>query len=133
MAQLIPFRAGRLTFLAGDGTQSPSVESKLVESLFAQRASLLMGASSMVLLGLLEWWRLESVFWLAWVAAILSVLAWRWRQASTFERFAERCQPQSWARRFAYGAWATGALWGIGGVIVMATTDDALARFLVIS
>ena len=38
--QLMPFRAGRLAFLAGDGTESASVESKLVESLFAQRATL---------------------------------------------------------------------------------------------
>src|SRR5438067_9080529 len=131
--QLMPFRAGRLAFLAGDGTESASVESKLVESLFAQRATLLMGASSMVLLGLLEWRRLDSAFWLGWVVAVIAVLGWRWRQARTFERFANRYQPQEWARRFAYGAWTTGALWGAGGVMVMATTDDALARFLMIA
>jgi diguanylate cyclase (GGDEF)-like protein len=127
------FGAGRFSYVAGDGTQSPSVERKLVESLFGHHATLLMGASSMVLLGMLEWWRLDSFFWLGWVGAIISILAWRWRQVSTFERFANRINPQSWARRFAYGAWATGVLWGTGGVIVMATTDDALARFLFIS
>jgi diguanylate cyclase (GGDEF)-like protein len=133
---VIPSRAFHrisLPYLAGDGTESPAIERKLAESLFAQRATLLMGAGSMVLLGLVEWWRLEGMFWPAWVAAIIAVLVWRWRQAATFQRDHSRYEPQRWARRFAYGAWATGALWGAGGVAVMATTDDALARFLLIA
>ena len=127
------FRSGRLPYLAGHGVQSPSIERKLVESLFAQRETLLMGAASMVLLGLLEWWRVGGVFWLGWAAAVVAVLLWRLRQAGAFWREAGGNPPQDWARRFAYGAWAVGLLWGSGSIMVMAMSDDTLARFLMIA
>ena len=135
--QLREFQERRLPYLADHGAHSASIERKLVESLFAQPATLLMGAASMALLGLVEWWRLGDVFWLGWTAAIVAVLAWRVRQSGTFWREAGRDEPsldpQHWARRFAYGAWVVGALWGSGSIVVMATTDDTLARFLMIA
>lgn len=127
------FRAQRLPYLAGHDAQSASIERRLVESLFTQPATLLMGAASMVLLGLLEWWRLGGVFWLGWAACIAVVLVWRIRQADTFQREASRREPRAWALQFAYGAWAVGVLWGSGSIWVMATTDDTLARFLMIA
>jgi diguanylate cyclase (GGDEF)-like protein len=127
------FRAERLPYLADHGTQSPSIERKLVETLFAQPATLLMGAAAMALLGLLEWWRLGGIFWLGWTAAVAVVLVWRVRQAGAFWREADRHPPEEWARRFAYGAWAVGLLWGSGSIAVIAMTDDTLARFLMIA
>jgi diguanylate cyclase (GGDEF)-like protein len=127
------FRAERLPYLADHGTQSPSIERKLVETLFAQRETLLMGAASMVLLGLLEWWRVGGVFWLGWCAAVVLILAWRLQQAGVFWRSADRYPPEEWARRFAYTAWAVGLLWGSGSIAVIAMTDDTLSRFLMIA
>ena len=135
--QLKELRAWRRPYLAGGGIQSASIERKLVETLFAQRETLLMGAASMVLLGLLEWWRASGVFWLGWSAAIVAVLVWRVRQAGAFWQQDSRQEPppepQGWARRFAFGAWAVGLLWGSGSIVVMVTTDDTLARFLMIA
>lgn len=127
------FHTRSLPYLAGNGRQSPSVERKLVETLFAQRATLLMGAAAMVLVGLVEWSRLHDVFWLVWAAAVIALLVLRLHEARTFERDHSRHEPKDWARRFAYGAWALGALWGSGGIVVMATTDDTLARFFLIA
>ena len=131
--KLREFQAWPRPYLAGHDVQSPSIERKLVETLFAQRATLLMGAASMVLLGVLEWWRLGGIFWLGWAVCVLLVLAWRWRQAAAFARDPTAHRPRNWARQFAYGAWAVGLLWGSGSIMVMAMTDDTLARFLMIA
>jgi diguanylate cyclase (GGDEF)-like protein/PAS domain S-box-containing protein len=122
-----------LPYLAGGGTLSPRVERRLVETLYAQTTAQITGCSAQVLLSLFEWRLTGNAWWLVWGALALVLLAWRLRGASAFRATAREKDSREWARRFAHGAWAIGALWGAGSLMVMTTAEDPLARVVLIA
>jgi diguanylate cyclase (GGDEF)-like protein len=124
---------GHLPYLAGGGALSTSVERRLVETLFTQPTTMLAGGVAMTVLGLLEWRRLGGAWWLSWTVAAVALLAVRWRQQVALRQAGDRLDATDAARRFARLAWANGALWGAGSLVLMTMTSDPVAQFMLVS
>jgi hypothetical protein len=124
--------AVKIDYLAGGDAVTEQMQRRLVATLYAQPVSLLLGAASMILVGTLAWLRTRMPWLLGWSALSFVVLLARVFLAHRFHRIADAADPELWARRFTYGAWSVGALWGAISLIVV-TTDDAFTLFLAIT
>lgn len=118
--------------LVGHGQLSPAIEWRLVDLLFEQVASFLAGTVSMLLVGLLWWMRTRSAWALWWTAVFAITTLARLLLAKQYKRNAHAGEPMVWARRFATGACAIGAVWGAASLVVVAEPDP-FVQFLVIS
>jgi diguanylate cyclase (GGDEF)-like protein len=105
---------------------------RLVDSLFAQRPSLIQGSVALCLVQLVCWLR-TGVGWFI-VAAGLSlfVMLARLQMARVYARRDPACPPAVWARRFMIGSVVAGITWGLTGFAVVWFHLDAKTIQLVV-
>ena len=118
--------------LVGRGQLPPAIQWRLLDSLYGQAASFLVGTCSMLLVGLLWWARTRSVWALLWTAAFAAIALGRWLMGAAYVRNAHAGEPDIWARRFFAGACANGAVWGTASLVVV-LEPDPFVQFLVIT
>jgi diguanylate cyclase (GGDEF)-like protein len=90
----------------------------LLEAVFSDSSTLVVGTAMMVLVAGIGAWS-GGPGWLgAWAAAAAAVTGARLALNAAFRRRAERDAPERWAAFYSFGAWAIAALWGAAGIVV---------------
>lgn len=63
--------------------------------------------------------RIPAAVWVTWLAALLLLTAARaWLIRACLRRPAADCEPRTWARRYLYGSFASGIVWGSMGILL---------------
>lgn len=99
---------------------------RLVGSLFAQRAPLLIGALCCILLGLAGYFGTGSPWYLAGVIYTAMVAAWRLAQTVAFRRARDTATPTTWAIRSLLTSSATALGWAGWTLMILFEPDRTL-------
>jgi diguanylate cyclase (GGDEF)-like protein len=112
---------------------SESIDWKLTEFLFNQKAILIVGGLGPMIVAAFVLFRTGQSWLIGWGAAALLVLMSRLGVNAAFPRRRVRSgRPTVWRRRFLVGTWANGAICGICGAGSVLSTD-AFTQMLVIT
>lgn len=120
---------------------SATAAGQLVDSLYDQTASMMMGAGAMVLVGIIAYLRTHSIWFLLWSGLSLALTMCRLALCRAYRRHRDAARsrapagdvaPVVWARRFFAGAWMAGALWGLANLVIVLSPDPFI-HFLVIT
>jgi uncharacterized BrkB/YihY/UPF0761 family membrane protein len=96
---------------------SESVERQLLEMLFNQSTSLVVGGVALATVAGISWLRTGQFWFLVWTALTIVALAGRLALERAFRhRSRGPGSLKPWRARFIAGAWIMGALWGAGGL-----------------
>jgi diguanylate cyclase (GGDEF)-like protein len=90
---------------------------------FRQTIPLVIGGLAMTLIGAVGYWRTGAAWLLGWLVAVPVIFAARLALAHAYHRRPPGDPPRLWARRYALGAWATGAHWGMVALVVVIEPD----------
>jgi diguanylate cyclase (GGDEF)-like protein len=110
---------------------SPEIARKLIDTLFSQKGSLLAGAVSSVLLGLIGYFGTGSPWYLAACVVAACIFAWRLRQGRAYARGRDSATPLAWARRFILAGWVAAASWGTWGAVVLFEPKKSLVIMVI--
>lgn len=136
-------RRRALPFLLDGPGLTTAMHWRLADRLFEQQTSLLLGAIATLCTGALAFAQTRDPWLLAWAGSVIPLtgvrlwLARRYRRqvagrAPELRGSGEASNPSGWARRFSYGAWGFGALWGTAGCVLLFPGHGFL-KFLLIS
>jgi diguanylate cyclase (GGDEF)-like protein len=98
---------------------------------FRQMFPLVFGGLAMTALGGFAYWRTDAVWLLGWALAVPVIFGARLGLTHAYHRRPAADPPRLWARRYALGAWATGAHWGVVALVVV-TEPDVLTHLVII-
>lgn len=111
---------------------SSDVQSKLVDTLFAQKSSIVAGAVGTFGVGLLAYIRGGETWLQAWLLATLLITAGRLHLMKLYRCRPASDDPMKWANRFTYGAAASGFLWGVASATTV-LHGDAFEQFVIVT
>ena len=109
---------------------SRAIQAKLVQSVFDQRSSMIVGAVSMVVFGMVCCVRSGQPFFVAWTSLSLLVFAARLTLAHAYTVRAVTDETLLWARRFVIGSALTGLIWGVGSGYAILYSDPVLQMMM---
>jgi hypothetical protein len=101
------------------------------DMVFRQMFPLVFGGLAMTGLGGFAYWRTDAVWLLGWALAVPVIFGARLGLIHAYHRRPAADPPRLWARRYALGAWATGAHWGVVALVVV-TEPDVLTHLVII-
>jgi diguanylate cyclase (GGDEF)-like protein len=117
--------------LIGDASIA-KYHARLVDSLFAQRSSLIQGSVALSVVQLVCWIRTGSGWFIVAAAASLLVMLARLQMTRMYARRDPASPPKLWASRFMVGSIVAGLTWGITGFAVVWFHLDAKTVQLVV-
>src|SRR4051794_31222008 len=101
------------------GLLSPDVAWKLIDRLFRQTTSLIVGASVFMVLGVVGYIGTGSSWYLGGLAYTFCIFLWRFRQTRLYARQRDSASPTDWAWRSLRSGWATAIGWGAWSAAVL--------------
>src|SRR3954452_17929259 len=105
------------------GTLPVEVARKLVDTLYHQTTSLVVGALVSVSLGLIGFVGTGSRWYICGVLMSACVGMYRLAGCHLYKRKRDTRTPLVWANRFAWGAWAAGLIWGAWSTVILYETE----------
>jgi diguanylate cyclase (GGDEF)-like protein len=112
-------------------TVSAETAWKLVDTLFRQTTSLVIGAAVFIALGAIGFVGTGSRWYLAGLLLAVFTFALRLWQARAYARSRDSATPEVWLRRSIVGAWLTAAGWGAWSTVILFEPEKALVIMVV--
>ena len=112
-------------------TLSPAGARRLVDTLYSQTASLLIGAAVFMLLGVIGFAGRGSLWYVGGLAFSFVLYSWRLLEARAHARVRNTADPLVWAKRFVWGSWVTAASWGAWSAVILFEADKAFALMVI--
>jgi PAS domain-containing protein len=109
-----------------------AVAQRLVDALYSQAATLVIGIAAMVMAGALAFVRTGVTWLLVWTGLSAVVGAARLLQHWSYHQRRTMGSSRLWARRFLIGSWVVGALWGGAAATAVVTMPDPFVLFLLL-
>ena len=112
-------------------TPSESIESKLLDILYEQRAYIVFGTLGLACIALLGYVRTGQPWFCWWSASSIVLLAGRMGTTVAFsKRVIGAGRPGLWHDRFLIGLWVNGASCGVGAALSILWTDELTQLFV---
>lgn len=109
----------------------PDIAWKLVDSLFGQKSSLLIGATVFMTLGLIGFVETGAAAYMFGIAFCTAISAWRLTQIWSYRDARDRLTQIEWAWRAVAGGWAAAAGWGGWSAVVLFEHNQSLVAVLI--
>lgn len=113
------------------GSVPPAIGWKLLDSLFGQKTTLLIGAVVFMTLGLIGFDQTGSAAYMYGIACCTAIGAWRLAQTWSYRDARDRLSQAQWARRAVLGGWAAAAGWGGWSAVVLFEPNQSLVAVLI--